>query len=103
MTGVPEVIGDVVEKCEAYAEERFDGEEYYTQITKWQDGDFTVEVRHGMKHQREPYRQRSQRIFYRHHDGVIVYADCSDHIDRHRKEIHEQEELERIEKGESSR
>lgn len=87
-------IETVVSKCEEYAEELFDGETYYTQITKWQDGDFSIEVHYGKGHERRPYRHRAEVIWYRHWDGAIVYADRSTLIDRQRKEVHEREHLE---------
>lgn len=92
---VPQAISDVVAKCEEYADELFSGEEYFTQITKWQDGDFRVLVHHGMGHKQEPYRRRAEKITYRHFDGMIVYSDETQMIDHHSDETHESEKLER--------
>lgn len=95
MSALPEPIPGAVAVCEEHAEELFDGDEYFTSLTKWQDGDFRVEVRHGKTHEREPYRQRLEVVTYRHGDGAVVYADKTRFIDRHRTETHEQEVLER--------
>ena len=88
-------MGAVMETCEAYAEALFDGDEWFTQLTKWQDGDFRVLVWHGKGHAERPYRHRAEKITYRHHDGVIVYAEVTQRIDHHTDEYHESRHLER--------
>lgn len=92
---LPSPIEDVVLKCETYAEECFDAEEYFTQVTKWQDGDFRVLVHHGKGYEDAPYRKRAEKVTYHHHDGLIIYVEKTRMIDRHSDEIHESRELER--------
>lgn len=92
--GISATIQEVVEICERYGEELFDGEEYFTQVTKWQDGDFRVTVHHGKGHAESPYRQSAQQVTYRHEDGAVVFSDFTHLIDRHRDEYHESKVLE---------
>jgi hypothetical protein len=86
---------EVVSRCESYAGELFGGEDQFTQVTKWQDGDFKVLVWHGKGHDESPYRSRAEKITYRHHDGLIVYADFTHRIDHHTDVYHESRVLER--------
>lgn len=94
--GVPEPIPEIVALCEEYAEELFEEEEYYTGITKWQDGDFKVLVHRGKGHSDQPYRHDAEVIQYRHFDGLVVYSKITRYIDHKYLECHDQRELERI-------
>lgn len=94
---IPAAIEDAVEKCEAYADELFDGDEHFTQITKWQDGDFRILVWHGKGHEQEPYRRRAEKVTYRHQVGAFVYVDFTHMIDHHTDEYHESIVLETVE------
>lgn len=96
MNPLPDPIPAAVEACESHAAEEFeDDAESFTQITKWEDGDFRVLVWHGMSHERAPYRQDGEKVTYRHYNGEIVYAKVSRYIDRHLNETHESRVLER--------
>ena len=96
---LPHPIENVVSKCESYAEELFDDDKYFTQVTKWQDGDFRVLVHHGKGYGDAPYRSRAEKVTYRHHDGVIVYVDETRLIDHHTDETHESRELEQYDQA----
>jgi len=103
--GIREEIDELVEKCEEYAQEKFESDEYFTQVTKWQDGDFRILVHHGKGYdtpdenqtkQDVPYAKNAEQITYIKSDGHIVYVDKTRRIDRHSDIIHESEELEHI-------
>lgn len=89
-------IDAAVALCESYADDRFeDDADRYTQVTKWEDGDFKVRVKHGIGHEDDPYRHEEEVVSYRHFDGVVVYAKTTRLIDRHRKQVDTSVDLER--------
>jgi len=101
--GIREEIDKLVEKCEKYAQEMFESDEYFTQVTKWQDGDFRILVYHGKGYetpdenqtkQDVPYAKSREQITYVKSDGHIMYVDKTRRVDRHSDIIHKSEELE---------
>lgn len=91
-----DTINEMVELCEKYADEEFDGNESFTTVTSWQDGDFRIEVRHGKGHGKEPYCHNVESVEYRHHDGKVIYADFTRYLDHRYNEFHASKILEVI-------
>jgi hypothetical protein len=95
-----DAIVEMVRRCEKYADELFSENVYFTSITKFDDGDFRVETRHGMGHdganndRDDAYRQRYESITYVHTDGEVIYANRTRYIDAQFTETHEREVLE---------
>jgi len=98
--GVSDDMAHIVQKCEHYADSEFSEEAYFTQLTKWQDGDFRVMVWHGKGHEQQPYRQAYEKIEYVHQGddgGKIRYVAGVRRIDAHLNDIDETRILEVIE------
>ena len=99
------VIVEVVERMESYANEIFSGE-YFTSITKFNDGDFRVVCRHGKGHKgsndpEDLYRQDFEAIRYHHIHGEMIWSDETRYIDGRFNDIHDREVLEVINRTES--
>ena len=80
-----EQILEAVEMCEEYANDHFAEWTYFTQVTKWQDGDFRILVSHGMGYLDRPHCRirHHERITYHHDHGEVVYSHVKKHVDRH--------------------
>lgn len=88
-----ESITTAVETCERFASDLFDGDEFFTQVTKWKDGDFRVMVWHGMGYEQDPYKKRAQQVTYKHDDGAVVFSEFTHRFDRHHDEYLKSEVL----------
>lgn len=100
-----DAIVDMIRRCEAYADDLFEPEEdtgevtYFTSVTKFDDGDFRVETRHGMGHdgvnddRDDAYRQTYESVSYVHTDGDVVYAKCTRYIDARFEDTHDRRVL----------
>ncbi|MFP4117236.1 MAG: hypothetical protein ACLFSD_00085 [Salinivenus sp.] len=73
-----DTVADVVDRAEDYAAEYFDVDdperETFTSVTMWDDGDFTVKVRHGMGYEEVPYSQDVELVTYSHQPDRTWYT-----------------------------
>lgn len=87
-------IQTAVELCEEYADRLFDGDESFTQVTKWDDGDFRVMVWHGKGWlDSDTPAQVAERIVYKHFDGHVMYVEIERRPDRHQNLCRERKVL----------
>lgn len=91
--GISDTLADRVETAERFAAEHFDGDDWFVGITKWQDGDFLIQVRRGIDRQDHPDRQRYELISYRHEDGQFVYTKATRYVDHRFEEYDERKVL----------
>lgn len=79
VVGLNDDINEMVEQCEEAAVERFDDEsiedgDWFTSLSKWQDGDFRVEVKHGLGYDENPYSQVVEMVVYDHFQERMAYV-----------------------------
>lgn len=69
-----EAAVEAATRAENHAEERFVGDERFTRLTLWDDGDFRVLVFHGFDTRRHGIRH-AEEISYQLSDGEMVYSN----------------------------
>lgn len=88
-------IEEVVTLCEWYADRLFEGEQSFTQVTKWDDDDFRIVVwqGHGWGHDDQGEYRVAERIVFKKSVDTMMYVKMRKYPYKHIRNIMERKRL----------